>query len=276
VVALILLVAIVGPQLSPYQYDRQDYLAIDQAPSWSHPLGTDSLGRDYLTRLMVGGRTALLLSFWVVVVTNVVAISLGAICGYVGGWVDALVMRLGDVFMAFPHLLLALFIAGTVRPAVSAWLGGFRLIQENAYLIDYVIVFGALAVVNWTGVARLARVQVQALRHQEFVTAAEASGASPRHVIWSHLVPNSLAPLVVAASGQIAGVMVLESALSFFGIGIRPPAASWGGMIGENLTSWQNAPHLMIVPGVTLAVAALAFNFIGDGLNDALDPRGSR
>ncbi|HEU0166066.1 MAG TPA: ABC transporter permease, partial [Thermomicrobiales bacterium] len=273
IVALLLLIAIVGPMLSPYDYARQDYLAVNLPPSSHHWLGTDALGRDYMTRVMMGGRTAFLLSIWVVAITTILGALLGAASGFFGGWVDAIIMRIGDTFMAFPQLLLALFCAGAIRPPVAKWLANYRFFQSNSYLVDYAIVFGALSVVGWSGMARLMRAQIMMLRRQEYVTASESVGASNWRILSRHLLPNAMSTVVVSATASIANVMVLESSLSFLGIGVRPPAASWGSMIGENLTTWQHSPHLLAAPAIVLAIAALAFNFIGDGLNDALDPR---
>lgn len=272
-VTLLIAIAIIGPFISPYDYARQDYTATELSQSRDHWLGTDALGRDYLTRLMVGGRTAFLLSLWVVAITTVLGVVLGAASGFLGGWVDAVIMRIGDAFMSFPHLLLALFFAGAVRPPVARWLGSYDLFRENSYLVDYAIVFGALSVVGWSGMARLVRAQIMLLRRQEFVVASQAIGAPSWRIMTRHLMPNALSLVVVSATASVANVMVLESSLSFFGIGVRPPAASWGSMIGENLTTWQRSPHLLAAPAIALAIAALAFNFIGDGLNDALDPR---
>jgi ABC-type dipeptide/oligopeptide/nickel transport system permease subunit len=273
IIGLLFAIAIIGPFRSPYDYARQDYLAVDLPPSSAHWLGTDALGRDYMTRLMMGGRTAFILAFWVVGITMVLGMVLGALSGFLGGWVDTATMRVADAFMAFPHLLLALFLAGAIRPPVARWLASYDLFRANAYLVDYAVVFGALAVVSWPGIARLTRVQIMTLRRQEFVHAADALGASQWRIVIRHLLPNAMGPVVVYASAMVTSVMVLESSLSFFGIGVRPPAASWGSMIGENLTTWQHSPHLLAAPAIVLAIAALAFNFIGDGLNDALDPR---
>jgi len=273
IVAVLVVIAIIGPFISPYDYARQDYLATNLSPSGDHWLGTDALGRDYLTRLMMGGRTAFLLSLWVVAITTILGVLLGAAAGYLGGWVDAVIMRVGDAFMAFPHLLLALFFAGAIRPPVAKWLANYDVFRENSYLVDYAIVFGALSVVGWSAMARLMRAQIMMLRRQEYVTASQAIGASNWRIITRDLLPNAISPVVVTATASVAQVMVLESSLSFFGIGVRPPAASWGSMIGENLTTWQHSPHLLAAPAIVLAIAALAFNFIGDGLNDALDPR---
>jgi len=270
---LLVAIAIVGPYLSPYDYTRQDYLAVNVPPDSAHWLGTDAIGRDYLARLMMGGRTAFILAFWVVGITMLLGMTLGAMSGFLGGWVDTAIMRVADAVMAFPHLLLALFLAGAIRPPVARWLAGYDFFRENAYLVDYAVVFGALAVVSWPGMARLTRAQILTMRRQEFVQAAGALGASPWRIMFRHLLPNAIGPVVVYASAMLTSVMVLESSLSFFGIGVRPPAASWGSMIGENLTTWQHSPHLLAAPSIVLVIAALGFNFIGDGLNDALDPR---
>ena len=276
IIAILLAIALIGPYLSPYDYTRQDYLAVNQPPSSAHWLGTDALGRDYLTRLMMGGRTAFLLSIWVVGITMLLGMLLGVTSGFLGGWVDTTIMRVSDAFMAFPHLLLALFLAGAIRPPVAKWLANYDFFRDHAYLVDYAVVFGALAVVSWPGMARLTRAQIMTLRRQEFVHAAHALGASSWRTMIRHLLPNAIGPVVVYASAMITSVMVLESSLSFFGIGVRPPAASWGSMIGENLTTWHHSPHLLAAPAIVLAIAALGFNVIGDGLNDALDPRRAR
>lgn len=270
---VLIAIAILGPTISPYDHTRQDYTVVNLSPSSDHWLGTDALGRDYFTRLMMGGRTAFLLSIWVVAITTTLGVVLGAASGYLGGWVDSIIMRMGDTIMAFPHLLLALFFAGAVRPPVAKWLANYSIFQQNSYLVDYAIVFGALSLVGWAGMARLMRAQIRTLRHQEFVTASQSIGASNWTIITRHLLPNAVSPVVVTATASVANVMIMESSLSFFGIGVRPAAASWGSMIGENLTTWQHSPHLLAAPAVVLAITALCFNFIGDGLNDAVDPR---
>lgn len=276
VVLLLMLISVAGPIVSPYNYLKQDLSAINERPSWSHPFGTDGLGRDYLTRIMMGGRTAFLLATWVVTISTLLGIVFGAASAYFGGWVDVIVMRVADTIMSFPHLLLALFLVGTVRPPVARWLGDSDTFRDNSYLIDYVIVFGALATVGWAGEARLVRSQILSLREREFVVAEQALGASSWRIMRSHLLPNALGPIVVSASASFGAVLMLESALSFLGIGVRPPGASWGNMVSENLVTWRYDPHLLAFPGAVLAIAVLAFNFVGDGVNDALDPRRGR
>lgn len=274
-VIFVLLVSIFGPLVSPYDYRRQDLLDVASPPSAAHWFGTDSLGRDYLTRIMMGGRTAFLVAFVVVSLTTVIGVAIGAFSAYMGGWVDGLIMRFTDTILSFPHLLLAMFIAGTLRPRVADWANTIPSLR-GSILPDILTVFGALAIVSWPGHARLVRGQVLTLRRMEFIEAERMIGASTRRIIKDHLVPNAIGPVIVAVSGEIGGAMLLESSLSFLGIGIQPPGASWGNMISENLVTWRYQPHLLAVPGIVLAVVVLAFNFVGDGLNDALNPRQQR
>lgn len=273
-VTFLLLVSLFGPVVSPYDYRRQDLLNPAQPPTVQHWLGTDLLGRDYLTRIMMGGRTAFVVAIFVVAITTILGITIGATTAYYGGWLDNLVMRLTDAIMSFPHLLLAIFIVGTVRNPLVDWLSQFRWLK-GAGLIDYIVVFGALAMVGWPGKARLIRGQVLSLSQKEFVEAEHAIGAPTWMIIKDHLVPNALGPVIVAVSAEFGAVMLLESSLSFLGIGIQPPGASWGNMINENLVNWRYTPHLLAGPGVALALAVLAFNFLGDGINDAMNPRQS-
>lgn len=269
------LTAWVGPLLSPYDFARQDLLAVNQPPSWSHWMGTDGLGRDYLTRIMMGGRTAFLVAAIVVGISSLLGLAIGAASAFFGGWVDTVAMRFADTILSFPHLLLAMFVVGTVRPPVVDWLTA-RGVDREAALPDYLLVFGALAAVGWAGEARLVRSQVLSLRRSEFVTAARAAGAADGRIVRAHLIPNALGPLVVSASAGFGGAMLAESSLSFLGVGIKPPGASWGNMISENLVTWRYQPHLLAMPGIVLALAVLAFNFVGDGINDALNPRSRR
>lgn len=271
----LLLVSLIGPVASPHDFSRQDLLTVNQPPSWQHWFGTDGLGRDYLTRIMMGGRTAFLVAALVVTLTTLLGVLIGATTAYLGGWVDNVVMRITDTIMSFPHLLLAMFVVGTVRPPVADWLAGFAPLRDSA-LIDYLIVFGALSAVGWAGEARLVRGQVISLKRREFVEAERALGAPTWIIIKNHLIPNALGPVVVSASSQFGSAMLLESSLSFLGMGVQPPGASWGNMISENLVTWRYQPHLLAMPGIVLALTVLATNFVGDGVNDALNPRSGR
>jgi peptide/nickel transport system permease protein len=277
-IVFLLLLSIVGPFISPWPYTFQDLSIATQAPSWAHWFGTDSLGRDYLTRVLVGGRTAFVIAIFVTTVSTSVGVVVGAVSAYAGGWVDYVVMRITDVIMSFPHLLLAMFVVGMLRNPIVAWMIGMYGVTRNpvfkdTVVVDFVIVFGAIAVVSWPYVARLVRGQVLSLSRTEFIEAERAIGAPVWLIIKDHLVPNALGPVVVSVSVNMGSAMLLESSLSFLGIGIEPPGASWGNMISETLATWRYYPHLLAAPGIVLALAIIGFNFVGDGINDALNPR---
>jgi peptide/nickel transport system permease protein len=253
----------------------------EQGPTWQHWFGTDELGRDFLSRILYGARTAFLVATMVTIVGGTLGILLGAIAALSERWVGGAIMRLTDVVLAFPHLLLATFANATLRPRVQEGIASLHdatgLGVFGGKLIgDYLVVFGSLALVSWPGLARLVRGQVLTLKHAEFVEAARVSGASERWIITRHLVPNILGVVIVSLTVGFGAAMLLESALSYLGVGIQPPGASWGAMINENLAMWRYKPHLVLVPGGVLAVVIFAFNFFGDGLNDALNPRSRR
>jgi peptide/nickel transport system permease protein len=187
-------------------------------------------------------------------------------------------MRLADIFMSFPHLLLAVFVNATIKRPIADLANSLYLqtgwtFLRNTVAIDYVVVFGALAVAGWPWAARLVRGQILSLREEDYVLAARATGVPSWQIIRRHLFPNALGPIIVAVTAGFGGAMLAESSLSYLGIGIRPPGASWGAMINESLLSWRVYPHLVMVPGLVLAVCVFAFNMLGDGLNDALNPR---
>lgn len=280
VVGVLVIMAIFGPFISPYDYTKQDLSSVNQGPSLQHWLGTDELGRDFLSRILWGARTALAVAIISIGLSYVIGVILGGVAAYAGGWVDATIMRVADIFMAFPHLLLAIFVNATIKRPLAE--GAYRLYEQtnwpvlkNTVALDYVVVFGALAVAGWPWAARLIRGQILSLRSQEFVTAARAVGVRQPRVLRSHLIPNALGPIIVAITAGFGAAMLAESSLSYLGIGIRPPGASWGAMINESLIGWRMHPHLVAVPGLVLAVCVFAFNMLGDGLNDALNPRSS-
>jgi len=280
IVFLIVFAAIFGPAISPYDYTRQDLLSINQPPSFEHWFGTDELGRDLFSRILWGARTALAVAIISQGLSYLTGIILGAIAAYSGGWVDAIIMRLADIFMSFPHLLLAVFVSATIRrPIADAAFGIYEQygweIFRNTVMIDYLIVFGALALAGWPWAARLIRGQILSLRETDYVMAARSVGASPWQIIRKHLLPNAIGPIIVAITAGFGGAMLAESSLSYLGVGIRPPGASWGTMINESLIGWRLHPHLVAVPGIVLALCVFAFNLFGDGLNDALNPRSS-
>ena len=279
VITLVLLfTAAFGPYLAPYSYTRTDITNQAAGPTLAHPMGTDLIGRDLFTRIIHGARTAVLVAILVTSISVVIGVGLGAVAAFRGGWLDDAIMRLTDATMAFPELLLAAFVSAAVRRPVVGWITDLHdrtgwEILEHTIIVDYLIVFGALALVGWAAYARLIRGQILSLREQDFVRAEVALGLSDWIIIRKHLVPNALSPVVVALTLSIGSVILAESSLSFLGFGIQPPGASWGNMITENLFRWRVHPHLVLMPGLTLAVAVFGFNYLGDGLNDALNPR---
>ncbi|MEO8275295.1 MAG: ABC transporter permease [Thermoanaerobaculia bacterium] len=253
-VALLLLIALFGPLLaaaSPVQQDLERRL---DGPSRAHPFGLDELGRDVLSRLLWGARVSMLVGFSVVGSATLLGLLIGAIAGTLGGRVDAILMRLLDVFLAFPGILLAIALVAVLGPALS-----------------HVIL--ALVAIGWVGTARLVRGQILQLREQEFVLAARAGGASFPRLVLCHLIPNVLPLVLVQASLGLAGAILAEASLSFLGLGIQPPTPSWGAMINAGRSHLLDAPHLTYFPGLAIVFAVIAFNFLGDALIDRLDPR---
>jgi len=273
-----LLVGILAPWIAPYSYSTQDLSIAQQPPSGAHWLGTDSFGRDLMSRLMWGSRTAFMVATVVVTVSFLLGIFFGAVSGYFGRWADTAIMRFGDFLFAFPGLLLAILLAATVRPTIVEWtrqiegsIGMTGLARTGA--VDYLVVFLALSTLGWAGLARLVRGQVLSLKEKDFVEAARAIGASPLRIISRHILPNTIGVLLVAVSMGMGGAIMGESVLSFLGLGIKPPNPSWGAMIEEEYRFWRTHAHLVFVPGGIVALVIFAFNFLGDGLNDAFNPR---
>jgi ABC-type dipeptide/oligopeptide/nickel transport system permease subunit len=273
VTALFVLIAIFGPFFAPYNPNVGDFSQINKGVSWSHPLGTDELGRDLLSRILAGMRTGLMVAFFVTLFSHLIGITLGSIAGYFGGIHDTIIGRLIDFCAAFPTLLLAVFVAATVGPFINRHLTGD---PDSSATIEYVVVCASLSLVVWEGSARLIRGQLLSLREREFVLAARAEGAKGRWIISKHLFPNAAGPLIVSVSLTFGGALLLEAALSFLGIGIRPPQASLGGMINEYLTQWRYHPRLVLAPACVLAIVLVAMSLVGDAVNDALDPRRRR
>lgn len=242
--------------VSPANPDRIDLHAIGIPPSGSHPLGTDMTGRDLLSRLIYGGRISMAVGIVAVSIYISLGTLLGSIAGYYGGRIDTLIMRFTEVVMAFPTLIILITIVAVIGPGLF-----------NAMI--------AIGLIGWTGIARLVRGQILSLRETDFITAARATGVQQARMLVRHILPNVVAPIIVAATFGIAGAILTEAGLSFLGLGIKPPTPSWGNMINEaqQLNIIENKPWLWLAPGLMITLSVLAINFIGDGLRDALDPR---
>ncbi len=277
VIVLMVLTAIFAPMIATYPYDKQNFDAVEQAPSAAHWLGTDQLGRDMFSRIVWGARSAVFVIIMVTIVDLGLGIPFGAAAGYFGGWVDTVIMRIADVLFAFPGLLFVFLIAATIKPSLLAWARSVGLgdLARSGYL-DYGVVIIALGVVGWAGLARLIRAQVLATKEREFVIGARAIGVPTWKIIARHVLPNSLAPVIVALSMGMGDIALSEGYLSFLGIGLQPPAPSWGNIIADNAGRyWRTFPQmiwLVLIPGAILAAIVFAFNFLGDALNEALNP----
>jgi peptide/nickel transport system permease protein len=254
ILTLLTLLALAAPALAPYSVGAQDLSQRFAAPTPLHPLGLDELGRDILTRLMFGARISLFLSLVVVSSSAVVGLAVGTIAGFVGGWIDDLVMRGIDILMAFPGILLAISLVAVLGPGLG-----------NLVL--------ALCLIGWVGYARLARAQILRAREMEYVLSARAAGARSERILFRHLLPNISGPIIVQATVGMAGVILSEAGLSFLGLGLPPPSPSWGSMLRSGSQHLFDAPHLIVYPGVAIMMTVLSFNFLGDSIRDWLDPR---
>lgn len=246
--------SLLGPVISPYSFSSYDANAVLQAPSRAHLLGTDELGRDVLTRLLWGGRISLSVGMAAMLVALIIGTTFGALAGYYGGVLDNILMRFTDLVLAFPALFLFI--------VLSAFF--------NTKLIHLILIIGGM---SWMDVARLVRSSFLTLKQLEFTQAAEAMGARDQRIILKHLLPNALAPLIVATTLGIASAILYESALSYLGLGVQPPWPSWGNMLSNSQSYVWLAPFLTIYPGLSIFITVLCFNLLGDGLRDALDPR---
>lgn len=256
VMAVIAALAVAAPLVAPHSPTTIDAVAFQAAPSRAHPLGSDSVGRDVLSRLIYAARVSLTVGMLAVAMYVVIGTAIGAAAAYYGGGIDLLLSRAMDVMLSFPPLIIILF-AVSVFGRPSIW--------------NVIIVLGLL---GWPALARLVRGQFLALRDLEFVLAARATGASDTRVVIRHMLPNALAPVLVAATFGMANAILVEAALSFLGMGVQPPTPSWGNMLtdAQSLTVLERMPWLWVPPGVMILISVLSINFVGDGLRDALDP----
>ena len=277
VIILMVFTAIFAPFIAPYPYDQQNLDLIEKAPSAAHWFGTDALGRDMFSRVVWGARSAVFVIVMVTVVDLALGVPLGAIAGYFGGWADTIIMRAADILFAFPGLLFVFFIAAMIKPGIISWArsAGLSELANTGYL-DYAVVIFALGLIGWAGLARLIRAQVLTVKEREFVIGARATGVPMWRVIFRHILPNAVTPIIVAMSMGLGDIAMSEGYLSFLGIGLQPPAPSWGNIIAENAGRyWRAFPQmiwLVFIPGLVLAAIVFAFNFFGDGLNEALNP----
>ena len=255
VLGVVVVASVFGPMISPYDPLAQDVVNRLQGPSLAHPMGTDELGRDILTRVLVGGRISLMVGALAMAVALIVGVSIGSLAGFYGKWVDNALMRLVDLSLSLPDLFLLILAASLLGPSV----------------LTMVIIIG---MVRWMNVARLVRASFLSLREQEFVQAARAIGARGRHLVFRHLIPNSMGPVIVAGTLGVASAIVAESTLSFLGLGLQPPASSWGSMLRNAQTFVFSTPWYPVFPGFMIFLTVISINFIGDGLRDVLDPAG--
>jgi peptide/nickel transport system permease protein len=254
ILAVFIAVALGAGQLAPYNPTAQSLTQDLRPPCRAHPFGQDKLGRDILSRVIYGARVSLLVGVLVVGISASLGLVIGALAGYAGGYTDELIMRLTDVLLAFPGILLAIGLSAVLGPSL-----------RNVLL--------ALCVIGWTGYARLVRGEVLSWRERDFVTAAVALGARPLQVVVRHVVPQLLTPLVIQATFGMAGAIVAEASLSFLGLGVQPPTPSWGAMVNDGRAFLLIAPHVALFPGLAIMLTVLGLHLLGDGLRDVLDVR---
>lgn len=256
VVVALCVMALFAPILARHDPNDIDLINLLAAPSRAHWLGTDIQGRDVWARLVYGARVSLAVGVVSQSIALAIGVALGLIAGYYGRWADEIIMRLADVTLAFPTLLLLIAMAAALQPSIG-------------------IVFLTIGIVGWAGMARLVRGQVLVVRELEYVQAERALGAGDARIMVRHILPNIVAPVIIAATLGVAGAIMAEAALSFLGLGVQPPTASWGSMIadGRDLDQLRNAPWTSLAPGLAIGAAVLGFNLLGDALRDVLDPR---
>lgn len=257
VLILMIVLSLLTPWIVPYSYDEQNLALGASPPSWQHWLGTDLLGRDQLTRILYGSRISLTVGFIATAVALTIGVLWGAIAGFVGGKMDAVMMRIVDVLYALPFTI-------------------FIVLLTVIFGSSMLLLFLAIGAVEWLTMARIVRSQVLTIRRQEFIDAAISMGLSPWQIIGRHIIPNVLGPIIVYTTLTIPSVILLESFLSFLGLGIQPPASSWGSLISSGVETMEEYPWLLIFPGLALTLTLFSLNFLGDGLRDALDPRSAK
>lgn len=257
VVLLLFILSLLAPWLTPYQPTTINAWKVLQPPSWQHWFGTDELGRDVLTRVLFGARISLKVGFVAVGIAVLLGAVVGLAAGYYGGWLDTLLMRLVDIMLCFPTFFLILAVIAFLQPSI--W-----------------IIMVVIGLTGWMGVARLVRAEVLAIREMEYIMAARCIGCSDLRIMVRHILPNALSPVLVAATLGVAGAILTESALSFLGIGVQPPTPSWGNILTSGKDYIEFAWWLSLFPGLEILITVLAYNLLGEGIRDALDPRNFR
>ena len=254
VVVFVAVLALLAPVIAPMDPNRPDVKKILDSPSGRHPLGTDQLGRDVLSRMLYGARVSLAVGFVSVGIATLIGIALGSAAGYHGGTIDAMVMRLVDLMLVFPRFFLLLAVLGFLRPSI--W-----------------TIMAVIGLTGWMSVARLVRAEFLSLREREFVLWSQSIGASAFRIIWRHILPNAIAPVLVAITLGIPAAILAESGLSFLGLGVQPPHATWGNILSEGKDAIEIGWWLSVYPGLAILVTVLSYNLLGEGIRDALDPR---
>ena len=254
VVVFVAVLALLAPVIAPMDPNRPDVKKILDSPSGRHPLGTDQLGRDVLSRMLYGARVSLAVGFVSVGIATLIGIALGSVAGYHGGTIDAMVMRLVDLMLVFPRFFLLLAVLGFLRPSI--W-----------------TIMAVIGLTGWMSVARLVRAEFLSLREREFVLWSQSIGASAFRIIWRHILPNAIAPVLVAITLGIPAAILAESGLSFLGLGVQPPHATWGNILSEGKDAIEIGWWLSVYPGLAILVTVLSYNLLGEGIRDALDPR---
>ena len=253
-ILFIIFLALITPFIAPYDYAYQNLELGPSPPSAEHWLGTDTLGRDLLTRMMYGSRVSLMVGFLATIVALTIGVTWGTVAGFVGGKVDAIMMRIVDILYGIPFII-------------------FVILLMVIFGRNLILLFMAIGAVEWLTMARIVRSQVMSLSKQEFILAAEAMGVSKTGIIYKHLIPNTIGPVIVYATLTVPQIMLLEAFLSFLGLGVQAPLSSWGLLIRDGAVSMQDYWRLLILPSLAFSLTLFSLNFIGDGLRDALDPR---
>lgn len=274
---LITLACAIGPTLLGLDIEEQNLAYGARGPSAEHWLGTDTLGRDLLARILTGGRVSLAVGLVATLVSLVIGVAYGAISGYAGGKVDTVMMRIVEILYALPFIVMVIILIVVLEPVFKE--PGMKWLVDlfgGEGQIKLIVLFMVIGAIEWMTMARVVRAQVLALRRQDFVSAAQALGVPWHRIIFRHLVPNSLGPVIVYSTLTIPAVMLLEAVLSFLGLGVQPPFASWGSLIQEGADNMETRPWMLIFPALFFSTTLFSLNFLGDGLRDALDPKASK